>query len=486
MISATAAEAGVETHSGHAGEYRTESGRVLCGAANWSSTQTNPLTGTEQLMEQVVDRENMLRARKRVCANKGAPGIDGRKTDTLFEISPEHWHLIRNKLLDGSYEPAPVKRIDIPKPQGGVRPLGIPVVMDRMIQQAICQILSPIFEKEFSEHSYAFRPGRSAKQAVEAAKCFQHQGFKTVVDMDLKSFFDEVNHDILMGLLRRRISDKSLLRLIRRYLTSGIMIGGLCCIPTKGTPQGGPLSPLLSNIILNELDKELERRGHSFCRYADDCNIYVRTRRSGERVLKSIAEFVENRLKLKVNWEKSAVASPTKRTFLGFTFSGGRNSKIRVSPKAKQRFRTRVKELCRKGRGRNLENFIRYDLNPYLRGWFNYYRTADEMKSFCEEADEWIRHRLRNILWRQWKRPWTRRCNLIKLGLSEERAVRSAFNQRGSWFNSGASHMNEALPIQYFKDRYLFSLLDHWKNWNESTEGTAVVRNRMPGGVRGR
>jgi len=432
-------------------------------------------------MELVVEADNMQRARQRVCANKGAPGIDGRTTASLKQLSPEHRHLIQRKLLDGTYEPDAVRRIEIPKPPGGTRPLGIPTVMDRLIQQAICQILSPLFEPEFSDHSYGFRPGRSAQQAVKAAQRYQQAGRRIVVDMDLKSFFDEVNHDILMGLLRRRISDTRLLRLIRRYLTSGIMIGGVCTIPVKGTPQGGPLSPLLSNIILHELDQELEKRGHAFCRYADDCNIYVHTRRSGERVLASIAYFVENRLKLKINWAKSTVASPAARKFLGFSFWGGR---IRVAPASRRRLKEKIKRLCRLGRGQNLARFIREKLNPLLRGWFNYFRTADQMTSFCRDMDEWIRHRLRLILWRQWKRTWTRRCRLIALGLPEERAVRSAFNQRGPWYNSGASHMNEALPLRHFAELDLFSLLDHWNNWNESTNGTAVVRNRTPGGVR--
>lgn len=482
MNSDAAAEAGVEIHTGHPRVSRTASGSVGRGAANWSSSQLHPLPGTDQLMELVVEAENLRRARQRVCANQGAPGIDGRTTDSLKQLSPEHWRLIRTKLLNGTYEPDPVRRIEIPKPQGGMRPLGIPTVMDRLIQQAICQILSPLFEPEFSDHSYGFRPGRSAQQAVKAAQRYQQAGRRIVVDMDLKSFFDEVNHDLLMGLLRRRLSDLRLLKLIRRYLTSGIMIGGVCSIPVKGTPQGGPLSPLLSNIMLNELDRELEKRGHAFCRYADDCNIYVRTRRAGARVLASVAVFVEARLKLKVNWDKSAVASPAMRKFLGFSFWGG---KIRVAPASRRRLKEKVKQLCRRGRGQNLARFIRYKLNPLLRGWFNYFRAADELTSFCRDMDEWLRRRLRLILWRQWKRPWTRRGRLLALGLSEERAVQSAFNQRGPWYNSGASHMNEALPIRYFQDLGLFSLLDHWTNWTESTNGTAVVRNRTPGGVRG-
>lgn len=435
-------------------------------------------------MKRVVAHDNMQRARRRVCANKGAPGIDGRTTNDLKQLTREHWSLIRSKLLSGTYEPAPVKRVEIPKPNGGVRLLGIPTVMDRLIQQAICQILTPIFDPMFSDHSYGFRPGRSAQQAIRSAQRFQQEGRRFVVDMDLKAFFDEVNHDILMGLVRRHVSDTALLKVIRRYLTAGIMAGGVVSIPEKGTPQGGPLSPLLSNILLNELDKELEQRGHCFCRYADDCNIYVRTRRSGDRVLHSVAAFIEQRLKLKVNWEKSAVARPSARKFLGVSFFGPEGI-IRPSQQARARFRQRVRELCRRGRGRNLAWFIRWDLNPFLRGWFNYFRVSGQMTQLCADLDEWVRHRLRTIVWRQWKRPWPRRCRLMALGLDEERAVQAAFSKRGPWFSSGASAMNAALPRRYFADLGLFSLLHHWKNRNESTIGTAVVRNRTPGGVRG-
>lgn len=451
-------EVPVEMRRSHKGEYRTESGRVSCGVTNWSSAKDKQLPGTENLIEQIVGNENIMAALKRVRANKGAPGIDGRSVDDLGLQMQRYWSIIREAILKGEYCPSAIKRVEIPKPQGGMRPLGIPTVMDRLIQQAVLQVLSPLFEQEFSNSSYGFRPGRSCHQAVKKAQEFQKSGRKFVVDMDLKSFFDEVNHDILMGQIRRRIADKCVLKLIRAYLNAGIMIGGVCCTPQKGTPQGGPLSPLLSNIMLHELDMELEKRGHLFCRYADDCNIYVKTRRSGERVLASVAEFVEMRLKLKVNWEKSAVDYPAHRKFLGFTFSY--RGAIRISKDAKQRFRLRVKELCRKGRGMNLDVFIEKTLNPYLRGWFNYYKLAEEKKTFVREADKWIRHRLRNILWRQWKRPWTRFRKLMKLGLKEEHAARSAFNKRGAWFNSGSSHMNLALNRSYFESRGLYSLLE--------------------------
>ncbi len=459
MSLAVDTEALAEMQAGLIREYRTESERVLSGVSNHSSFQANLLPVTTNLLEQVVARDNMFAAYERVCANKGAPGIDNRSVYDLKVYLQKHWVRIKAELLSGTYKPLPVLRVEIPKPDGGVRPLGIPTVVDRLIQQAVHQVLSPIFELEFSNHSYGFRPGRSAHQAVKAVQTYQQDGYKYVVDMDLKSFFDEVNHDILMGLLRRKITDVRVLKLVRSYLQSGIMIGGVCSTPVKGTPQGGPLSPLLSNIMLHELDQELESRGHRFCRYADDCNIYVRTRRSAERVLSSIANFVETKLKLKVNWNKSAVAHPSKRKFLGFSFTLDR--KVRISPQARKRFRTRVKELCRMGKGRNLENFILFNLNPYLKGWFNYFKLAEAKKTFAREMDEWIRHRLRNILWRQWKRPWTRFQNLMKRGLGEERAARSAFNKHGPWFNSGASHMNQAVKVKEFKELGLYSLLEN-------------------------
>lgn len=458
MSLAEEAEALAEMHVGRKRDDRTESVMVSSGVSNSSSSKDKLLPVINNLLEQVVARDNMLLAYERVCANKGVPGIDHRSVHDLKGYLQKHWGRIKYELLNGSYKPLAVLRVEIPKPDGGVRRLGIPTFVDRLIQQALHQTLSPIFELEFSDHSYGFRPGRNAHQAVKAVQRYQYAGYKYVVDMDLKSFFDEVNHDLLMGLLRRRITDVRILKLVRSYLQSGIMIGGLCNIPVKGTPQGGPLSPLLSNIMLHELDQELESRGHHFCRYADDCNIYVKTRRSGERVLASIADFVESKLKLKVNWNKSAVAHPSRRKFLGFSFTMDR--KVRISPQARKRFKTKVKDLCRMGKGRNLENFILFDLNPYLKGWFNYFKLAEAKKTFAREMDEWIRHRLRNILWRQWKRPWTRFQNLMKRGLGEERAASSAFNKHGPWFNSGASHMNQAVKVKEFRDIGLFSLLE--------------------------
>lgn len=411
------------------------------------------------LMERVVERSNMQAAYRQVKGNKGAPGVDGMTVDDLGDFLRVHWPRIKERLLEGSYEPVPVRRVAIPKDSGGTRPLGIPTVLDRLIQQALHQVLSPLYEPEFSEHSYGFRPGRSAHQAVRQAQGFQREGKRWVVDLDLAQFFDEVNHDILMARLGRKVKDWRILRLIRRYLRAGVLLGGVVSITVKGTPQGGPLSPLLSNIVLDDLDKELERRGHRFCRYADDCNIYVASLKAGMRVMGSISRFVEKRLKLRVNREKSAVDRPWRRKFLGFTFTWHFKTRILVAKQSKRRIKGKLKALFRKGRGRNLERFTHNDLNPVIRGWINYYRLADT-KGFAEELDKWIRHRLRCNLWRQWRRPWKRFQMLLKRGLSEERAARSAFNQRGPWFNSGASHMNQAFPRRYFDQLGLVSMLD--------------------------
>jgi RNA-directed DNA polymerase len=410
-------------------------------------------------MERVVERPNMQKALNRVRRNKGAPGIDGMSVEQLGDFLRAHWPKIRERLCQGRYEPKPVKRVQIPKLDGGRRPLGIPTVLDRLIQQALYQVLGPLFEPEFSEHSFGFRPARSAHQAVLRARDYQREGLRWVVDIDLAQFFDEVNHDILMARIGRKVKDWRIKTLIRRYLRSGVLLGGVVSAATKGTPQGGPLSPLLSNIVLDDLDKELERRGHKFCRYADDSNVYVATRRSGERVMASVTEFVEKRLKLRVNRGKSAVARPWQRKFLGYSFSWHFKTRIRVAKQSIERFKGNLKALFRKGRGRNLVRFIQKDLNPVLRGWSSYFRLTSFL-GFAEELDQWLRRRLRGIVWRQWKRPWKRFQMLMKYGLSEERAARSAFNQRGPWFNAGASHMNQAFPKRYFDQLGLISTLD--------------------------
>jgi RNA-directed DNA polymerase len=355
----------------------------------------------EQVMEAVCERENCLRALKRVKANKGSPGIDGVKVGELPGYLKQHWPAIREQLLSGSYEPQPVRRVEIPKPDGGVRKLGIPTVLDRFIQQAVMQVLQRQWDGTFSEHSYGFRPQRSAHQAVARAQQYVRAGLRWVVDLDLEKFFDRVNHDRLMSAVVRRVSDKRLLKLIRAFLTAGVLEGGLVSPVDEGTPQGGPLSPLLSNLVLDELDRELEQRGHCFARYADDCNIYVGSERAGQRVKASITRFITRRLKLKVNESKSAVARPGERKFLGFSI-GGKEAKRRIAPKALRRFKLRVRELTRRSRGISVERTVK-ELTTYLRGWKSYFGFC-ETPSVLEGLDQGIRRRLRSLIWKQRKR----------------------------------------------------------------------------------
>lgn len=406
------------------------------------------------LMELVVSRENMARAYARVVGNKGAAGIDRMSVADLKPFLVEHWPRVREDLLADRYQPQSVRGVEIPKPGGGVRLLGIPTAVDRLIQQALHQVLMPLFDPGFSGNSYGFRPGRSAHDAVRAAKAHVASGRRFVVDMDLEKFFDRVNHDVLMARVAKKVADRRVLRLIRRYLQAGLMLGGVETQRTEGTPQGGPLSPLLSNILLDDLDKELERRGHAFCRYADDCNIYVASKRAGERVLASITRFLSKRLKLTVNGAKSAVDRPWVRSFLGFSMTAHKVPRLRVAPKSVARFTTKVKGLLRPGR--SVANTIE-DLGPVVRGWIGYFRLA-EAKGIFEDLDGWIRRRLRCILWRQWKRPRTRLARLRQRGLTEERARASAANGRGPWWNAGASHMNDAFRAAFFATLGLPSL----------------------------
>jgi RNA-directed DNA polymerase len=409
-------------------------------------------------MEAVVERQNMLRALAAVERNRGAGGVDGMSTRQLREALRRDWAQIKASLLAGTYQPLPVRRVEIPKPGGGTRLLGIPTVRDRLIQQGVHQVLCPIWERDFSESSYGFRPGRGARQAVQAAQRHVQSGKRWVADMDLEKFFDRVNHDVLMARVARKVQDQRVLGLIRRYLQSGMMVGGLVEARVEGTPQGGPLSPLLSNILLDDLDKELEARGHAFCRYADDCNIYVRSKRAGERVMASVSRFLQERLRLKVNQAKSAVERPWKRKFLGYSLTWHRQARLKVAAESVRRMRDKVRERFRAGRGRNLGRLIREDLNPLLRGWANYFGLA-EVKGVFEELDGWLRRKLRCVQWRQWKRPWTRHQRLRKLGFTEERARLSAWNGRGPWWNAGASHMNAAFPAGYYQQLGLISLL---------------------------
>jgi RNA-directed DNA polymerase len=410
-------------------------------------------------MEEVLRRENLIRAHTRVVQNGGAPGVDGRTVDDLMAYCREYWTRIREALLRGTYVPQPVRRVDIPKPGGrGTRTLGIPTVLDRLIQQAVLQVVQPIFDPTFSDASFGFRPGRSAHDAIRHARAHIAVGHRWVVDVDLEKFFDRVNHDVLMARVARRVKDKRVLILIRRYLQAGMMEGGLVSARTEGTPQGGPLSPLLSNILLDDLDRELERRQHRFVRYADDCNVYVQSRTAGERVLTSLERFLAKRLRLRVNREKSAVARPWQRKFLGYTVTMHRTPKLRVAPQSITRLKTRLRLHLRAGRGRALSRTVA-DLTPLLRGWVGYFRMADVRSSF-EQLDAWLRRRLRCIVWRQWKRPRTRATELRRRGLDESRAWTSAYNGRGPWWNAGASHMHAAIPVAAMREWGLLSLVD--------------------------
>jgi RNA-directed DNA polymerase len=406
----------------------------------------------------VVERGNLKPAYQRVVENKGAAGVDQLAVSELKDHLKRHWSTIRARLLTDAYQPAPVRRVDIPKPHGGVRTLGIPTVVDRLIQQALHQVLQPLFEPTFSEASYGFRPGRSAHQALRRAREYVAQGKRWVVDMDLEKFFDRVNHDLLMSKLAMKIDDARVLTLIRRYLEAGMMGDGRVQPRTEGTPQGGPLSPLLSNILLSDLDRELERRGHAFCRYADDCNVYIASERAGVELLQRLTGFLAERLKLTVNTTKSAVARPWQRKFLGYSMTWHREPKLRIAASSLERLTKKVNALLRGGRGRNLGATIQ-TLNPLLRGWAAYFKLT-QTKRTLEERDGWIRRKLRCLLWRQWKRPYARARNLMQRGLTEERAWRSACNQRGPWWNAGASHMNAAFPKSWFDHLGLVSLLD--------------------------
>jgi RNA-directed DNA polymerase len=408
-------------------------------------------------LEQVLNRENMWRAYQRVVGNRGAAGVDGMAVDDLKPHLQTHWEAIRKELLDGTYQPSPVRKVEIPKPDGGVRTLGIPTVLDRLIQQALYQALQAWYDTRFSDHSFGFRLGRGAHGAVERAREHVAAGHRWVVDMDLEKFFDRVNHDILMSRLALRIKDKRILLLIRRYLQAGMMEGGLVSPRAEGTPQGGPLSPLLSNILLDELDQELQRRGHRFVRYADDCNIYVRSKAAGERVLASVERFLAKRLRLTVNRAKSAVDRPWNRKFLGYTFTPHHQPKLKVAPQWVARFKSRLREKFRRGRGRNLPRFLA-ELKPLLVGWVSYFRKSQVKQTF-EDLDQWLRRKLRVILWRQWKRPWTRAKELTRRGIDQTRALTSAMNGHGPWWNAGASHMNQAVPTRHLHALGLTSLL---------------------------
>lgn len=428
------------------------------GASNVTAGRENNSHGTERLMELVVERANMTAAYKRVVRNKGSSGMDGMTVEDLKPYLTAERERIKTDLLEDRYKRQPILEVEIPKPDGGVRKLGIPTAVDRLIGQAIHQVLEPIFDPGFSGSSYGFRKGRSAHQAEEKSRGYVSEGRRRVVDIDLEKFFDRVNHDILMSRVARKVKDKRLLRLIRRYLKAGIMVDGLETVRTEGTPQGSPLSPLLSNIMLDDLDKELERRGHAFCRYADDCNIYVRSEEAGKRVMASIMEFLEGKLRLKVNRKKSAIGRPWKLKTLGYSMTGESKPRLRVAPQTVKRLKDKLRDMFRRGRGRIIVKVIE-ELSLTLRGWIEYFKLC-EVKIIFEELDQLIRRKLRCILWRQWKRPRTRALKLMERGLDKVRAWRSAYNGRGAWWNAGASHMNAAYTKLDLDRMGLISLLD--------------------------
>jgi RNA-directed DNA polymerase len=414
--------------------------------------------GTDRLMGEVCERENLKEALRRVKANKGSSGVDGMTVCQLTDYLKQHWPGIREQLLKGAYEPKPVKRVEIPKPDGGVRKLGIPTVLDRFIQQAVMQVLQRRWDRTFSEHSYGFRPGRSAHQAVAQAQRYIAEDNGWVVDLDLEKFFDRVNHDKLMGQIAKRVEDKRLLKLIRAFLNAGVMENGLVSPSGEGTPQGGPLSPLLSNLVLDELDRELERRGHRFVRYADDSNIYVRSERAGQRVMESVTRFITQKLKLKVNEAKSAVGRPQERKFLGFSFTEGPEVKRVIAPKALDRFKHRVREITRRAKSVSMETTVA-ELAPYMRGWRTYF-------GFCETPEvlmnltRWVRLRLRAAMWRQWKTQRRRRAALIALGVGQRLASNTAGSGHGAWYLARSKALSLGLTNAHFRSLGLPSLID--------------------------
>ncbi len=417
---------------------------------------------TSNLLEKILEKNNLNLAYKKVKANKGSHGVDGMKVDELLPHLKQYGEALRANILGGTYCPQPVRRVEIPKPDGGIRLLGIPTVVDRMVQQATAQILTPIFEKTFSDNSYGFRPKRDAKQAIEKAKEYMQQGYKWVVDIDLAKYFDTVNHDKLMALIAREIADKRVLKLIRLFLQSGVMINGIVIESDEGCPQGGPLSPLLSNIMLTELDRELEKRGHKFCRYADDNNIYVKSRKAGERVMLSITKFIEEKLKLKVNKDKSAVDRPWKRKFLGFTFYQWYGKiGIRVHQKSIAKFKAKVKEITARSNAWSMEYRMKR-LRQCITGWLNYFKIAD-ISRVAKELDEWIRRRLRMCFWKQWKKIKTKHDNLKKLGINENKAWEFANTRKSYWRISNSPILKSTLTNSYLEELGYTSIYNRYK-----------------------
>ena len=421
------------------------------------------------MLEEILDIRNVQKAFKQVTANKGAGGIDGMQTDELCDHLNANWQTLRADILKGSYKPQAVRKVEIPKPQGGTRMLGIPTVTDRLLQQAIAQWLSPRNEEAFSRHSYGFRPGCNAHQAVQQAQIYLNDGYEHVIELDLEKFFDKVNHDKLMGLLAKQITDKRTLKLIRSYLTSGIMEGGVASPRTEGTPQGSPLSPLLSNIVLNELDKELEARGHRYVRYADDCSIYVKSEKSAQRVMETITEYIESKLKLKVNRTKSKVSHPNESTLLGFSFYRSEKGwEIRIAPKSLVRIKKKMKEQTQRNNPAPAKDKIK-KMEAVIRGWVNYFSIA-KAKSKMQELDEMVRTRLRMGIWKQWKRPWTRKMNLQKLGIKTQKAYEWSNSRKGYCRVAHSPILCRALNNEYFtRQRYIgFANYYYWRTEHQT------------------
>jgi RNA-directed DNA polymerase len=461
-------EVDAEDRTGMTGTKREKGGRNptnTSGAFSTTAKKEENYLGNQSLMEKVLEYGNIKIAMQRVIRNKGAPGVDGMTTEQLQSYVASHWPQIEKEMLEGEYKPKPVRGVEIPKPDGnGMRKLGIPTVVDRLIQQALHQVLSPIFEEGFSVYSFGFRPGRSTHQAILKAHGYIAEGKKWVVDTDLEKFFDRVNHDILMSRVARKIKDKRVLLLIRRFLQAGLMIGGLESVRTEGTPQGGPLSPLLSNVMLDDLDKELEKRGHSFCRYADDCNIYVQSQKAGERVMQSIREFLGKKLKLKINEGKSAVAQVWERKFLGYTVTNEEKPRLKIADAPLKKFKDKLRKKFREGKGRNIKGFVK-ELRPILMGWVNYFYLTG-LSGQLKKIDQGIRHKLRDVIWRQLKEPATRIKAMIRLGIKPQDARELAWNGKGPWRCSKCRPMQMAYPNKYFDEIGLISLLQRREAFN--------------------